>query len=235
LIKKEEWNVMKRLIGLLSLVLLLGVAAETRGAAVGYLDMVVDGVVEKDAHPTTAGTGKLNDGEDDLKITIISAGALLKEKFKVGAEYGFGEIVGSSQSEDVSMWSLKAGYRVVDKLAFKADAIVAPLNIDTESSELRSFLYGIDVSVYFSKKMFLTGTWVLGEGSYKKDGFQKDAAVPLSLLRLKFHYFFNEKIGAIVGYTQLKYEADMVYAGLFDWGRMDVSMGGPVLGLVYKF
>jgi hypothetical protein len=225
---------MKRLICLLSLVLLLGVAAETRAAAVGYLDMVVNGSVEKDAHPTTAGAGSLEDGEDDLKITIISAGAMLKKKFKVGAEYGFGEIVGSSDSEDVSLWSVKAGYRVVDKLAFKVDAIVAPLNIDTDNSELRSFLYGIDVSVYFSKKMFLTGTWVLGEGSYEKDGFQKDEEAPISLLRLKFHYFFNEKIGAIVGYTKLKYEADMIYSGV-DLGRMDVGLGGPVLGLVYKF
>jgi hypothetical protein len=237
MITKEEWHVMKLLICLLSVVFLLGVAAKkTRAAAVGYLDVVVNGAVEKEAHPTTAGTGRLTSGEDDLKITMISAGAMLKEKFKVGAEYGFGETAGASGSEDVSLWSVKTGYRLLDKLAFKGDAIVAPLNIDTDNSKLRSFLYGIDVSVYFSKKMFLTGTWVMGEGTYEKDGFQKDDAAPISLLRLKFHYFFNEKIGAIVGYTKLKYESDMVYpAGNINMGRMDVGLGGPVLGLVYKF
>jgi hypothetical protein len=224
---------MKKLVYLLSLVLLVAVTTETRAAGVGYLDMVVNGTVEKDAHPTAAESGTLRSGEDDLTTTIVSAGAIFQDKYKVGAEYGFGEITGASQSEDLSLWSVKAGYRLVNKLALKVDAIVAPLNINTDSSELRSVLYGIDAALYFSEKMFLTGSWVLGDATYEKDGCSKDNSVPIDFLRLKFHYFFHDKLGVVVGYTKLQYKFDVIKSG-YDLGRMDVGMGGPTLGLVYK-
>ncbi|HYH01949.1 MAG TPA: hypothetical protein VEC37_02515, partial [Bacillota bacterium] len=153
---------------LLVLVLLFSMATGTMAAAVGYLDVLAGGTVDKES------SNSMLSGEDDLKVTIISAGTLLKEKFKIGAEYGVGTIESSPEEEDVSLWTVKVGYRLVDKLAFKLDAIVAPLTIDTDKSMLRTTLAGLESTVYFSKKMFLTGSYVLGNATYENNSFKED-------------------------------------------------------------
>lgn len=218
---------MKISVVLLVLVMLFSMATGTMAAAVGYLDVLSGGTVDKkSSNPSLS-------GEDDLQITLLSAGTLLKEKFKIGAEYGFGTIEGQKE-EDVSLWCVKGGYRFIDKLAFKLDGIVAPLTIDTDTSKLRTTLFGLETALYFSKKMFLTGSYVVGNATYEKDTLNKDDDVPIDMLRLKFHYFFTENVGLVAGYTKLQYEFDAVVTGM-KLGSVDVGLGGPVLGLVYKF
>lgn len=229
LIRKRGGDFVKFLALLLTLVLLLaGLATGASAATLGYLDGIVNGTVEKD------GTGALSaqNGEDDLKVTIISAGTLIQDRYKLGAEYGVGSIAGASK-EDVTLWTVKAGYRLIDATAFKLDAIVAPLNIKTDSSSLKATLLGVDLAQYFSTKLFLTVSYVVGDGKYEKSPFKDDSA-PVSFFRSKLHYLLTDNLGLVAGYSTLKYEFDAVLSGI-SVGSMDVTMGGPSLGLVYKF
>ena len=212
---------------LLVLVMLFSMATGTMAAAVGYLDVLAGGTVDKES------SNPLLRGEDDLKVTLLSAGTMFKEKFKIGAEYGFGTIEGQ-KDEDVSLWSVKGGYRFVDKLAFKLDGVVAPLTIDTDTSKLQTTLFGLETTLYFSKKMFLTGSYVIGKATYENDTLDKDDDVSIDMLRLKFHYFITENVGLVAGYTKLRYDFDAVMTGI-NLGSVDVGLGGPAVGLIYKF
>ncbi len=224
---------MKFLVFMIVLVVLVaGLATAAAAATLGYLDVVSNGSVDKD------GSGFLGPSSEktDLKISIISAGTLIQDKYKLGAEYGIGSIAGTaiSPKEDVKIWSIKGGYRLVNAKAFKLDAIVAPLDLKTDSSQLKVILGGVDVAQYFSTKMFLTASYVLGSGSNEKEGLPKDDSVPVHFFRAKFHYLLNDQVGLVAGYTSLKYKIDAVHP-LYGHGAMDVTMGGPSLGLVYIF
>ncbi len=218
------------------LVLLLGsMATGTMAAAVGYLDIVANGVVDQDANPTPFGQANLKNGQDDLAVSIISAGTIFDDKYKVGAEYGIGSVEKAGKDENLTLRSIKVGYRVVNARAFKFDLIAAPLNINANTSQLDTVLYGFDAAQYFSTKMFLTLSYVTGSGKYQRDNMQDDKSVPTNLVRVKFHYFFNDNIGAVAGYTGLNYKFGYVVPNGPNLGSMDVHMGGPTLGLVYKF
>jgi len=158
---------------------------------------------------------------------------MLSDRIKIGAEYGGGRIK-KIPREAVSLWSVKVGYRLVDKLAFKLDAMVAPLIIDTENSMLRTTLGGLEAIVYFSTKLFFNVSYVLGNATYEQNGLNKDQAVPISFFRTKLHYFLTENWGAVAGYSWLKYEFNVINPAL-DLGKMEVGFGGPTLGLIYKF
>lgn len=217
---------MRFLLILAVLGLLFGLTATGASATVlVYLDGVVDGKVDRSGHPVVT-------GEDDLKTTIVSAGTIFKDRYKVGAEYGWGSIDSSTGSDDLTLWSVKGGYRFVNARAFKLDGIIAPLNIETDSLKLKGTMVGVDLAQYFSTKMFLTFTYALNNGStFEHDTLGTDDSAALSLLRLKFHYFLNDNLGLVAGYTLLKYEAQL--AGSL--GKMKADMGGPAIGLVYKF
>ncbi len=222
-------------LGLLVL-LLVSTATGAMAAAVGYLDMVANGVVDQDANPTPTGQALgLKNGQDDLAVSIISAGTIINDKYKIGAEYGIGSVKKTGDDENLTLRSIKVGYRLVSAKAFKLDAIVAPLNINANHSQLDTLLYGFDAAQYFSTKMFLTLSYVVGDGEYQKDGLKDDKSVPTNLLRIKFHYFFNDNIGAVAGYTGLNYKFNSIHPMAGNLGTMDVHMGGPTLGLVYKF
>lgn len=223
---------------LLTLVLLLAfLATGAMASTVGYLDIVTNGVVDKDANPTATGQAVgFKSGQDDLSVTIISAGTIIDDKYKIGAEYGIGSVDTTPTDENLTLRSIKVGYRLVNATAFKFDLIVAPLNVTANSSQLNTTLIGIDLAQYFSKKIFLTASYVMGNGTYEKTNFKKDNSVPTSLLRFKFHYFLNDNVGLVAGYTGLNYKFDGALAiNGAKLGTMDVNMGGPTLGLVYKF
>ena len=193
---------------------------------VAYLDFGMNAKVDVD------GSGLVPSKTEDLAVTIISAGTLINDKYKIGAEYGVGTI---DPSNDLTLWSVKAGYRFVNATAFKVDAIIAPINITTETGELNATMYGVDLAQYFSKSIFLTATYVVSTGTCKNDGYKTDNSVPTRLIRVKFNYFFNDSIGMVAGYTGLDYKSDMVMLNNFNVGKADVNLGGPTLGVVYKF
>ncbi len=221
---------MRFLLILAVLGLLFGLTATGASATVlFYLDGVVDGEVDRSGHPAVT-------GEDDLKTTIVSAGTIFKDRYKVGAEYGWGSIDSNTGSDDLTLWSVKGGYRFVNARAFKMDVVVAPLNIKTDSLKLKGTMVGVDIAQYFSTKAFLTLTYALNNSStFEHDTLGTDDSAALSLLRLKFHYFLNDNLGLVAGFTVLKYEAEVTHPLAGPLGKMKADMGGPTVGLVYKF
>lgn len=216
---------MKKIFVLMVLsVMLFSLAISASAATVVYIDGLPNGEVEKE-NPVIGGT-------EDLTVNIISAGTMIN-KVKIGAEYGIGEI----ENTDLSLWSLKTGYRLVDAKATKLDGIVAVLNIDTDDGtykgNLDTILAGFDFTQYFSERAFLTASLVYSiNGSYENSNvfIGKDDDASVNMYRLKFHYLLNENLGLTAGYTKLSYNfvADAL-------GSVDVAMGGFNVGLVYIF
>lgn len=185
------------------------------------LDLLPSGTVDQEGFKNV---------EDDLKVTIISGGTMFG-KFKVGAEYGVGTIEETAGDNDLSMWALKGGYRFLDARATKLDALIVPLVIDTEKNKLEGTLVGLDITQYFSEKMFLSGSYVFAiDGSHEHDQLGTDDDVSISLLRLKFNYLVAEQLGLALGYTNLKYGFEHK-----TYGSEDVSLGGISLGVFYIF
>lgn len=215
----------------LVIVLTFALTGNALAANLVYLDIMTDGTVE------TSGSniGALN-SEKDLKINILSGGTMLGGKYKIGAEYGVGTIGEGSDESDVTLWSVKGGYRVYDALATKLDVLIAPLNIDTESntldSKLETLLAGLDVTQFFSPKMFLTGSLAYSiNGSYDSS-LGNDDSVPVSMMRVKFHYLVSDKVALEAGFTALKYTAHYT---AFGGGDLDYNLGGLSLGVMYTF
>lgn len=208
------------LVILLSLVLALAVAINAAAAPVLlYLDTLPNG------------TADISGEKNDLSFTIVSGGTMFG-KFKVGAEYGLGKIEGTSGDKDAGLWSVKGGYRLLDLRATKLDGIVATIMIDTKQSgvenSLDSINAGFDFTQYFSEKLFLTASVVYSVDASYDYALGEDDDVPVSLYRVKLHYFLNDNWGAVLGYTDLNYEFD---AGT----KVDVSLGGFHLGVLHKF
>ncbi len=208
----------------IALSLILGLASAISVSAAPilfYLDELVDGTVD------------MNGTESDLSFTMVSGGTLFENKVKVGVEFGTGDIEGA----DVSLWSVKGGYRFVDAMATKIDGVVALLDIDGEISDLSSTLLGFDFTQYFSEKLFLSGSIAYSlDGSHELTAAPgmviKEDDVPTTIYRVKLIYLINDNWGAALGYTDLRYEFDHPNPLV---GKMDVSLGGLSLGAMYKF
>lgn len=210
------------LVMLLSLILAMVSAISVSAAPLLFsLDVLPSGTVNQEGFKNV---------EDDLEVKIVSGGTMFG-KFKVGAEYGVGSIEEDAGANDLTMWAVKAGYRLLDARATKIDAIMAPLVIDTEKNKLEGTLVGLDFTQYFSEKAFLSGSYVIAiDGSHEHDLLGTDDNTSISLLRLKFNYLVAERLGLALGYTDLKYEFEHKTLG-----SEDVSLGGVSLGVFYLF
>ena len=206
----------------LSLILVMVSAISVSAAPILFsLDVLPSGTVDQEGFKNV---------EDDLGVTIVSVGTMV-DKFKIGAEYGVGKIEEDEGDNDLSMMAFKGGYRFFDARATKLDAIIAPLIIDTEKNKLEGTLVGLDITQYFSEKMFLSGSYAIAiDGSHEHDLLGSDDDTPISLLRLKLNYLVAERLGLALGYTDLDYEFEHKA-----YGSEDVSLGGVSLGVFYIF
>lgn len=223
-----------RLLGLTVFLVLLA-ATQTFGASLVYLDGLVGGFVNSDTTPTATGTALgVADEEDDLNLTFISGGGLIG-KIKYGLEYGQGTIESVTASEDLSMINGLVGYRIVDKLAFKLDLAVASFMVDGEYQKLSAIFYGFEPTLFLSKKLFLTASFLMGNGTYERDGFKADDETPVQFMRAKLHYLLTEHLGITASYCRLNYEFGMDHQLAGDLGDCKINLGGPIVGMFYTF
>lgn len=209
----------KILIVVMVSIFLFGFAHCAMGSSMVYYDQFCDGKVDSDGSPSVG-----------LSAEFIGAGTTF-ERWKVGAEYGKGEF-GNPKTNDVSLLSLKAGYRVLDLRATKLDVTYSTLDMDVKKRfELKSnAMLGLDFTQFFSEKFFVSATLQhsLNESfklkaTGKSYGGDKEIIVP----RIKFNYLVRENLGITAGYSSLSYTIDALH--------MNTTMGGYTLGVMYKF
>lgn len=198
------------------MLLVLGVAQSALGSVVIYYDQFFGGEVK---HKGQAA--------QDLEAGFIGVGATYGS-WKFGAEYGSGEI--DSQDLDVSLLSLKAGYRVIDGYASKLDLTLSTLDLEGDNVfELKSnTMLGVDFTQFFSERFFGTATlqYSLNE-SYTHGGHKYSGSKEIVVPRLKLSYLIADQVGVTAGYSALLYKVDAL--------DIDATLGGYTAGLFYRF
>ncbi|GEM_PF-694560 len=209
---------------LLLAMMVIGFSHASLASGMVYMDRFFNGEVD------TKGQA-----DQDLDAAFIGAG-FSKGKWKAGLEYGEGEVGGHV---DVSLLSLKAGYRVLDARASKLDVTLSTLSLDAKGAyELRSnALLGVDYTQFFSEKFFVSVTFQYSlDDSFKYDSYSSlptkvDGGVTVP--RIKFTYMVNDKMAITAGYSQLGFKVDA--PSPYDALDRDTTMGGFTLGMLYRF
>jgi hypothetical protein len=192
------------------------------GAGAIYFDQFCDGKVEAK-----------NGSKVDMDAWFIGAGSSFG-KWKIGFEYGEGEF-GAATKTDVSLLSLKGGYRVVDLRATKVDVILVTVDMDVKNRfELEGMpLVGIDFTQFFSEKFFVTATYQYSvRESFTYDAYgEMSGDIKIIVPRIKFTYLVTDHVGITAGYSSLSYELNTT-PSVFN---QDTTLGGYTLGVMYKF
>lgn len=210
--------VTKLLIVIMLSLFLFGFAHCAMGSTAIYYDQFCDGKVDSEGSP-----------EVGMTAGFLGAGTTFG-KWKVGVEYGKGEF-GNPKTNKVSLLSLKAGYRVLDRRATKLDVAFSTLDMDAKNRfDLESnAMLGLDFTQFFSEKFFVSATLhhSISESFTYGPGIKASGDKQITVPRIKFSYLVTENMGITAGYSSLRYKIDALH--------MDTTLGGYTLGVMYKF
>lgn len=209
---------------LLLAMMVIGFSHSVMASGMVYMDRFFGGEVNTEGH-----------ADQDLDAAFVGAGFSMG-KWKAGFEYGEGDVDGVV---DVSLLSVKAGYRVLDARASKLDVTLSSLDLDAKNTyELKSnALIGLDYTQFFSEKFFMSLTVQRSiDGSFTYDKYSAvktkvDGGVFVP--RIKFTYMINDNVAVTAGYSQLSFKVDA--ASPYDALDRDTTLGGYTLGMLYRF
>lgn len=213
---------MKNLIILLMSALLMIVTANGVLATTVYIESSFDGKMDN------------SQAKWDYDLSYLGADIPIGN-WKIGLEYFTGEWEWALYALDVTGFSVKIGYNMIQtdnmdiyiNLGFYQHNFDSPLE---ESSYNQNLMFGFDMCYALSERFFLGLSYdTYLDGKYENDNLLNEVDVKmLQTYKIRLTYCFNEKLGLSVSYRSVIQQPDAL-------GYFRLSSANWTLGLCYSF
>lgn len=173
-------------------------------------------------------TGYEDDYDGDAKGTLLGL-EFQKNAFKGGFEFLSGDLDIAGQDIDLTSYSIKGGYRVLDKNVTSIDITLGyyKQTFDNRGNEMDidGIMLGADFGFKANEKLsFLISPAFSLNGKYSDDDSDEDAFI--STLHLKGNYLFTDNFGGSLSFRSYLNDIDEV---------AELNTGGLTVGVFFKF